>query len=94
MKIRNSLNWWRVALVSALIGLPFGILAEIARRSYNDYLMRITAEEFERKGMSPPLMIDNLRGWIVPFSVIFIFMIAGLLLYMFLNNRQSQNIEI
>jgi hypothetical protein len=94
MKERKPLSYWRVGLLSAFIGLPFSIFVEIARRSYNDYLMRLTTEEFERKGMSPPLMIDNLRGWVVPFFVTFIFVIVGLLLYEFWNNRKRYNGEI
>jgi hypothetical protein len=67
--------------LSAIIGALLGGATELARRAYNDYQTRHITEEFESKGMSPPLMVDLLHWWALPVWTAMIFMIGGFLIY-------------
>ena len=81
MKIHVSLSGWRFCLLSAITGALLGGALELARSLYNDYQNQRTIEEFEPRGMSPPLAIDLLHWWALPVWTAMIFMVGGFLIY-------------
>ena len=78
---------WRGGLLGALNGLIVGGLAEFIHGVYGDYRDRLTAAEFERLGMSPPLMTDMLHWWSVPFTVAIALIIVALIVHRFFVTR-------
>ena len=87
MKLDIQHNWWRVCLLSAISGLILGCAAEFLRRAYNNYQAQLVIEKFEGRGMSPPLMVDNLHWWALPVWTTVIFLIGGFLIYGLWFNR-------
>jgi cytochrome c-type biogenesis protein CcmH/NrfF len=81
MKLNVSHSWWRVCWLSAIAGALLGSAIEFLRRAYNNYQDQLTSDRFERLGMSPPLMVDNLHWWAIPLWTAMIFMIVGFLMY-------------
>ena len=83
MTSNASYSAWRACLLGALNGLVIGCTAEFIRQAYGDYQNRLMVADFESQGMSPPLMVDMIRWWAIPFTVTIGFIVVALIVYRF-----------
>lgn len=83
MTSNASYSIWRACLLGALNGLVIGCTAEVIRQAHGDYQNRFMVADFESQGMSPPLMVDMIRWWAIPFTVTIAFIIVAVFVHRF-----------
>jgi len=83
-----------VSVVSAIVGALFGALIEIIRDERFERDTKLVADEFERRGMNPPLVVHTLKPGTFSFLVSIIFMACALVAnaaYRVLKHRHSSS---
>jgi hypothetical protein len=71
-----------VSVCGCLLGLIVGIVAQVKHVRDIEREHQLIAEEFERRGQSPPLLTDMLKPWAYPIELAAIFGLLGVLLYL------------
>lgn len=82
---------WKATIGGAFAGLLFGIVLEIARQFRSSYSTRLITEEFESRGMSPPLMTDMLKPHAIPLATCALFAIVSSLVFVIWSQRNEDN---
>jgi hypothetical protein len=70
-----------VSVVSAVVGALCGVFLEVLENQRTEQYVKQVAEEFERKGMSPPLITNMLKPGALTLIYTIIFMACGMAAY-------------
>lgn len=70
-----------VSTCSCLFGLLVGVVAQIKHRRDFEQDRRLVTEAFERRGQSPPLLVDLLKPWALPMQYAVLCGFLGGLIY-------------
>jgi hypothetical protein len=80
---------WQATTIGGLVGLVVGMGLELGRTFYREYYQQQTIEEYERLGMSPPLMTDLLAPWSLAVFMCLLLAIVGSSVYVIWSIRKA-----
>lgn len=79
---------WHATLTGGFFGLSFGVALEAARQVRFNYAIARMVEDFESRGMSPPLIIDLQRPHVIPIFSCMLFAALSSLVYVIWSQRK------
>lgn len=84
MKVRL----WHVTMLGGVVGLLIGMTLEIRRQHRLENAKQRTTAEFERQGISPPLLIDLQRPHAIPVATCVLFATLGSFVFVIRSQRK------
>ena len=79
---------WQATTMGGLAGFLAGLALEAARELRDEQITQRVIEEFESKGMSPPLMVETLRPSFIPVATCVLFAVLSTSIYLIWSLRK------